>query len=198
MRKTGFVWGHKPLALWMYRHKKPDARPFPEPVVNNYYGRLRLWNAIPSRVGVLRAKADAWGYPHREPPPKGLRQSREFFPFFMEKYFPDVECRLVIDSVLNVDTNTPIFEFPPHVSKLEIINYLRNIHGIDNIIDIKTKNVSGRTFKNEIGKIKMLPDVKLAFVTLDAPVRIDFKLVKTTEEADADKQKDAEKSKGTA
>jgi large subunit ribosomal protein L23 len=181
--KTGRIWTIN--NTWMYRPIKRDPLPYPEPAFNNLYGRQRLWNAIPSKFGVASKKAHDWGYPERDPPPKGLRESPEYFPYFFDKYFPDVECRLVLDSVLNVDTTMPVFEFPPHMSKAEIANYLRNVHGFDNIVNVTTRNISGRTYKNEIGVIKQLPDVKLAHVTLDAPVRIDFKQVKTTEESEA-------------
>lgn len=180
-------WGciYKEQEVWAYRHRKIDPRPFPDPPINDYYGRQRLWNAIPSKVGFVAKKAREWGYPHRDPPPTGLRQSREFFPYFMEQYFPDVECKLVLDSVLNTPTRYVKFGFPPHMSRKEIGNYLRNIYGFDNIRAIVKYTARGQRYKNEIGTIKTIPDEKIATVILDDPVEVVVNpLKKSNEEED--------------
>lgn len=168
--------------LWMYRKTPMDPKPIPKDPKNPYFGKRRIWNVIPSRAGVISRKVEEWGYPHRDPPPTGIRKSREYFPYFLDRYFPDVECKLVVDTVLNNETITPAFQFPPHMSKQEIVNYLRNVYGIENIVSVHTRNVAGRRWKNELGFIRQLPDVKYAYVTLDAPVKIDFKQVKGTED----------------
>jgi large subunit ribosomal protein L23 len=136
----------------------------------------------------MRSKVDQWQYPYRQPPPSGLRQSKEFFPHFFNRYFPNDECRLVIDSVLNNETSQPVFHFPMHMSKLEISNYLRNVYGLENIISVDTKNFRGRYYKNEVGAIRNLPDYKEATVTLDAPVVVDFKQLKGTEDTPDNKK----------
>lgn len=66
---------------------------------------------------------------------------------------------------------------------------MTNIYGIDNIIAIHTHNIHGSQFKNEVGKIKKLPDYKLATVELDSPVTIEFKQIKGTEDTPDNKQK---------
>jgi len=184
--RWGFI--RTPQQTFRYQRTAPVRRPQTESPVNNYFGKRRLYNPIPSKIGIVNKKASEWGYPERMPPPAGIRNSAEYFPFFFEKYFPAEECRLVIDSVLNTNSKQPVFHFPPHVSKREIGNYLRNIYGLDNIISIQTRNVKGRFFKNEVGKIKSLPDYKEATVRLDAAVRVDFKQIKGTEDS-ADNQK---------
>jgi large subunit ribosomal protein L23 len=167
----------------MYQRTKPDPRPFPESSVNNYYGKTRLFNPIPNKIGIINQKVVDWGFPDRRPPPSGLRHSREYFKYFFERYFPDVECKLVVSSVLNNETAQPVFHFPSDMSKQEIVNYLSHIYGIDNVAHVATRNVKGRRYKNEVGAIKTFPDFKEAVVTLDTPVKIDFKLVKGTEDA---------------
>ena len=162
-----------------------DPKPYPEPSVNNYYGKQRLWNAIPSKVGLINKKTEEWGYPDHAPPPRGLRQSPQYFPFFFEKYFPDVHAVLVIDSVLNSETTKPIFQFPCSMSKREISNYLTQLYGLDNIVQVHVRNHRGKFFKNELGIIKTLPDYKEAVVVLDTPVRVDLKVVKATEDVGA-------------
>mmetsp|Transcript_2928 Transcript_2928/g.3311 ORF Transcript_2928/g.3311 Transcript_2928/m.3311 type:complete len:243 (-) Transcript_2928:64-792(-) len=181
---------HKGFALHSYRHSKMDEKPSPEPCENNYYGRTRLWNAIPSKVGVVNKKSEDFGWPHRRPPPTGIRQSPEYFPHFFSKYFPDVECRLVVDSVLNNETTKPVFLFPPDMSKADIGNYLKNVYGFDNIVAIHTRNLTPRRYKNEVGSIKLSAAYKQATVILDAPVKIDFKAIKGTEDT-PDNQKRA-------
>jgi large subunit ribosomal protein L23 len=168
--------------LWMYAKRPMDPKPIPPNRRNPYFGPRRIWNAIPSRAGVISRKVEEWGYPARDPPHTGIRKSREYFPFFLDRYFPDAECRLVLDSVLNNETTTPQFVFPCEMSKQEIVNYLRNIYGIENIVSVQVRNVSGRRWKNELGFIRQAPDTKLATVMLDAPVKIDFKQVKGTED----------------
>lgn len=184
--RWGFI--RTPQQTHRYQHIRPERRPLEKDSVNPFYGTRRLFNPIPSRIGIVNKKASDWGYPERRPPPAGIRQSAEFFPHFFEKYFPAEECKLVIDSVLNTDSRRPVFHFPPHMSKREIGNYLRNIYGLDNIIRIHTRNVKGRFFKNELGKIKTLPDYKEATITLDAPVRVDFKQIKGTEDTPDNKK----------
>lgn len=173
---------HKGWNTWEYAHTKPDPRPYPEPAVNNYYGRTRLWNPIAGKIGVINKKAEDWGWPHQRPPPTGLRQSKEHFPFFFERYFPDVAVRLVLDSVLNNETTRPVFHIPQDMSKQELVNYLKNIYGIDNVVRISVRNVRGKRFKNEVGMIKTLPDYKIAVVELDSPVVVEFKQIKGTED----------------
>lgn len=184
--RWGFV--RTPQQTFRYQRTAPVRRPLEKDPVNPQWGRSRLYNPIPSRIGIVNKKASDWGYPERRPPPAGIRKSAEFFPHFFEKYFPAEECRLVIDSVLNTDSTKPVFHFPPHMSKREIHNYLKNIYGLDNIIKVTTRNVKGRFFKNEIGKIKSLPDYKEATVVLDAPVRVDFKQIKGTEDTPDNKK----------
>lgn len=180
---------HKGFGLHMYRHSKMDPKPIQEPCVNDYFGRTRLWNAIPSKVGVVNKKSEDFGWPHRRPPPTGLRLSAEYFPFFFSKYFPDVECRLVVDSVLNNETTQPVFLFPPDMSKAEIANYLKNVYGFENIVSIKTRNLTPRRYKNEVGSIKLSAAYKQATVVLDAPVKIDFKAIKGTEDTPDNQQR---------
>ncbi|KAG5476957.1 hypothetical protein LSCM1_05291 [Leishmania martiniquensis] len=174
---------HKGWMTWEYnRNVMPDPRPFPEPAVNNYYGRSRIWNPIAGKIGVVNRKAEEWGWPHQRPPPTGLRRSPEYFPFFFSRYFPDVEVRLVLDSVLNNETTRPVFHIPQDMSKQELVNYLRNIYNIDNVVRISVRNMRGRRFKNEVGEIKSLPDYKVAVVELDSPVSVVFKQIKGTED----------------
>ena len=170
---------------WMYRKKPMDPKPIPKSPINPYYGKRRIWNAIPSSAGVVSRKVEEWGYPTRDPPNTGIRKSREYYPYFMDRYFPDVYCKLILDSVLNNETTQPEFLVPPHVSKQEIVSYLRNIYGIENIVSVYTRNLAGRRWKNEIGFIRMEDPVKVAVVTLDAPVKIEFKQVKGTEDGTA-------------
>ncbi|AYU79424.1 hypothetical protein LdCL_250014500 [Leishmania donovani] len=174
---------HKGWTTWEYnRDVIPDPRPFPEPAVNNYFGRSRIWNPIAGKIGLVNRKAEEWGWPHQRPPPTGLRRSPEYFPFFFSRYFPDVEVRLVLDSVLNNETTRPIFHIPQDMSKQELVNYLKNIYNIDNVVRISVRNMRGRRFKNEVGEIKSLPDYKVAVVELDSPVSIVFKQIKGTED----------------
>lgn len=173
---------HKGWNTWEYAHTKPDPRPYPEPAVNNYFGRSRLWNPIAGKIGIINRKAEDWGWPHRRPPPTGLRQSPEFLPYFMDRYFPDVEVRLVLDSVLNNETTNPVFLIPQDMSKQELVNYLKNLYNIDNVVRIAVHNVRGRHFKNEVGEIKSMPDYKIALVELDTPVVIEFKQIKGTDD----------------
>ena len=170
---------------WMYRHAEMDPKPIPKLPRNPHFGKRRMWNVIPSRAGVVARKVQEWGFPSRDPPPTGIRQSREYYPFFCDKYFPDVTCTLVLDSVLNNETTTPQFAFPPECSKEEILNYLRNVYGFDNIVNVSVRNVSGRRWKNELGFIRQADARKIATITLDAPVKIDFKQVKGTEDGTA-------------
>lgn len=174
---------HKGWNTWEYNHSSiPDPRPFPEPAVNNYYGRTRLWNPIAGKIGLVNRKAEEWGWPHQRPPPTGLRRSPEYFPFFFDRYFPNVEVRLVLDSVLNNETTRPVFHIPQDMSKQELVNYLKNIYNIDNVVRIGVRNMRGKRFKNEVGQIKAMPDYKVAVVELDAPVSIEFKQIKGTED----------------
>lgn len=173
---------HKGTSQWQYQRRTIDPNPFPEKPVNNYYGRTRLWNAIPSKVGIVNKKAEDFGWPHRRPPPTGLRESQEFFPYFFSRYFPDVECKLIVDSVLNNETTDPTFLFPPNMSREEIANYLKNVYGMDNIVHVIVRNMPHRKYKNEVGTIKLTPGLKQATVILDTPVKIDFKAIKGTED----------------
>eukprot|EP00796_Vickermania_ingenoplastis_P003834 gene3834-2714_t len=159
---------HKGWNTWEYQHKKPDPRPYPEPAVNNYYGRSRIWNPVAGKIGLVHRKSEEWGWPHQRPPPAGLRHSQEYFPHFFERYFPDAEVTLLLDSVLNQETTRPVFQVPQNMSRQEISNYLRNIYGIDNV--------------NEVGTIKNLPDFKIAVVELDVPVSVEFKQIKGSED----------------
>lgn len=173
---------HKGWNMWEYAHTRPDPRPFPEPAVNNYYGRSRLWNPIVGKIGVVNKKAEDWNWPHARPPPTGLRHSPEYLPHFLARYFPDVEVRLVLDSVLNSETTRPVFHIPQDMSRRELINYLKNVYNIDNVVHVMVRNKRGRRFKNEVGMIKTLPDYKVAVVTLDAPVTIELKQIKGTDD----------------
>lgn len=173
---------HKAKEPWHYQRKTIDPKPAPENPVNNYYGKMRLFNVIPSKVGVVNKKAEDFGWPHRRPPPTGLRESPEFFPYFFSRYFPDVDCKLVVDSVLNNETTQPAFLVPQDMSKEEIANYLKNVYGMDNIVHVTTKNFSHRKYKNEVGTIKTIAGIKSAMVLLDAPVKVDFKAIKGTED----------------
>lgn len=173
---------HKGWNTWEYKHSQPDPRPYPEPAVNNYHGRSRIWNPIAGKIGIVNKKIEAWGWPHHKPPPAGLRRSQDYFPHFLERYFPDVEVKLVLDSVLNQETTRPVFHVPQSMSRREIINYLRNIYGIDNVVRIGIRNVRGKRFKNEVGSIKSLPDYKVAVVELDTPVVIEMKQIKGSED----------------
>lgn len=168
---------------WMYQRRPMDPKPIKKEAKSPFAaGKRHIWNAIPSAAGVVQRKVHEWGYPVRDPPPTGIRQSREHFPHFLEKYFPDVTCTLVLDSVLNNETVTPRFVFPCEVSKEEIRNYLRNVYGLENIVSLSVRNVSGRRWKNELGYIRQSPQMKIATVLLDAPVKIDFKQVKGQED----------------
>jgi large subunit ribosomal protein L23 len=173
---------HRGYETWVYRHSKPDPRPAPESVLNDYFGRTRLWNPIVSKMALINKKAEDWGYPERDPPPTGLRRSREAFPFFFEKYFPETEVHLILDSVINNETDTPIFTVPSNMSKAEIANYLKNIYNVENIVHISTKNISGQRYKNEIGVIRITPQQKLAFVRLDSPVTIRLNQIKGSDD----------------
>ncbi|KPI88334.1 hypothetical protein ABL78_2573 [Leptomonas seymouri] len=174
---------HKGWSTWEYNHDViPDPRPFPEPAVNNYYGRTRIWNPIAGKIGLVNRKAEEWGWPHRRPPPTGLRRSPEYFPFFFDRYFPSEEVRLVLDSVLNNETTYPVFHIPQNMSKQELVNYLKHLYHIDNVVRISVRNVRGKRFKNEVGQIKSMPDYKVAVVELDAPVSIELKQFKGTED----------------
>jgi large subunit ribosomal protein L23 len=174
---------YRPQATWMYQHVKMDEKPVKKLPKNPYFGARRLWNAIPGGAGIVFSKTENWGFPYRQPPPTGLRQSQEYFPHFMSKFFPDVTCRLLIDSVLNNETRSVVFQFPPDLSKQEIANYLRSVYGMDNVLHVSTRNYSGRRYKNEMGTIRQMPDVKVATVILSAPVKIEFKQVKGTDDA---------------
>ncbi|KAH8619110.1 hypothetical protein ERJ75_000213500 [Trypanosoma vivax] len=68
------------------------------------------------------------------------------------------------------------------MSKEELANYLRNIYGIDNIVGIQARNMSGRRYKNEVGAIRRMNDYKLAIVELDSPVSVELKQIKGTED----------------
>nr|CCC94698.1 conserved hypothetical protein [Trypanosoma congolense IL3000] len=179
-RRMGRI--HKGWRTWEYQHTRPDPRPFPEPSVNDYFGRSRIWNPIACKIGYVRKKAEEWGWPLKRPPPTGLRHSQEFFPFFFDRYFPDAEVRLLLDSVLNNETKHPVFQIPCDMSKVELVNYLRNIYGIDNVVRVQVRNRRGRRYKNEVGEIRMLNDYKLAVVELDTPVSVELKQIKGTED----------------
>nr|6YXX_AX Chain AX, uL23m [Trypanosoma brucei brucei]6YXY_AX Chain AX, uL23m [Trypanosoma brucei brucei] len=179
-RRMGRI--HKGWRTWEYQHTRPDPRPFPDPPVNDYFGRSRIWNPIACKLGYVRKKADEWGWPNKPPPPTGLRYSQEFFPFFFERYFPDAEVRLLLDSVLNNETKRPVFQIPCSMSKVELVNYLKNIYGIDNVVRVEVRNRRGRRYKNEVGEIKMMDDYKVAVVELDTPVSVELKQIKGTED----------------
>eukprot|EP00758_Cryptobia_borreli_P002281 Tbor_TRINITY_DN2913_c0_g1::TRINITY_DN2913_c0_g1_i1::g.1081::m.1081 len=181
--KKRFGMIHNIEAIWDYKHIPMDPKPKKEIPVNTYWGEKRIWNAIPSKIGIVNKKAEEWDYPYRQPPPAGLRRSKEYFPHYFNQHFPNIECRLVIDSVLNNETKNPVFHFPMHMSRLEIRNYLKNVYQLDNIISVRTRNIKGRYFKNEVGTIKSMPDYKEAIVKLDAPVKVDFKQIQGTEDA---------------
>ncbi|EKF29828.1 hypothetical protein MOQ_006372 [Trypanosoma cruzi marinkellei] len=78
---------HKGWCTWEYQHTRPDPRPFPDPPVNDYFGRSRIWNPISGKMGYVNKKAEEWGWPHQRPPPTGLRRSQEYFPFFLRGTF---------------------------------------------------------------------------------------------------------------
>ncbi|KAH9586560.1 Ribosomal protein L25/L23 [Trypanosoma melophagium] len=179
-RRMGRI--HAGWNTWEYQHTRPDPRPYPEPAVNDYYGRSRLWNPIAGKIGFVKKKAEEWGWPHQRPPPTGLRRSQEFFPYFFARYFPDVEVRLLLDSVLNNETTRPVFLIPCDMSRVELANYLKNIYGVDNIVRIQVRNMRGRRYKNEVGEIKAMDDYKVAVVELDSPVSVEFKQIKGTED----------------
>lgn len=173
---------HRGFEIWDYKHSKLDPRPAPETSVNSYFGRTRLWNPLVSKMAIINKKSEDWGYPLKEPPPTGLRRSPEYFPYFMAKYFPNVECNLLFDSILNTETTRPVFMFPSDMSKQEIALYLKNLYNIDNIVSVQTKNIAGRRYKNEVGAIKLTEQKKLAFVTLDTAVKIELKQIKGTDD----------------
>lgn len=173
---------HRGWETFGYRRSPMDPKPSPESPVNDYYGRTRLHNPIVSKIALVNKKSEDFGWPHRRPPPTGLRRSPEYLPFFTEKYFPDVEVKLVLDSVINNETTRPMFLCPPSMSRRELTSYLRNIYGIDNVARIDVRNFQGKKYKNELGQIKQLPSVKSAIVTLDSPVSIDLKAIKGTED----------------
>jgi large subunit ribosomal protein L23 len=184
---------HQPQAWWQYKHQKMDPKPIPESELNNLYGKKRLWNPIPSATVLAARKHEEFGWPHRDPPPTGLRKSWEYFPHWFDKYFPNVQCRLVIDSVLNKETTRPSFRFPCHVSKQEITNYLQNVHGFENVTRVTTRNIAGMQYKNEVGAIKQMEDYKEVQVTLDSPVIIELKQVKETSDVGDSKTDDKDK-----
>jgi large subunit ribosomal protein L23 len=109
-RKFGYK--YTDFMIWKYRPIKPLGIPKPLKETNPYFGPERLPNYIPSAAEVWRKKAEDWGYPNRTPPPRGLRESPEYFPYFFEKYFPETDCRLVLDTVINTDTREPCFPIP--------------------------------------------------------------------------------------
>ena len=169
--------------LWRWQeipieHEKPLKKSPKNPV----YGRDRLWNAIPSEAGVNIRKAKEWGWPHAEPPPMALRNSREYFPHWFERYFPSAACRLDVDSVVNEETTLVRFIVDPEMSRQEIMHYLENIYGIDDIKHVTTKNYAGTTYKNELGAIKQQPAYKVAYVRLEHPVKLELKTVKGVED----------------
>ena len=183
IRMKGKFTGRSEVALWRYRQIETHGLPKPVDEQNDYFGPETMPNYIRHAGEYWSKKANDWGYPHRKPPPSGLRHSRDYFPYFFERYFPDTHCRLVLDSVLNVETKEVQFLFEPHMSKQEIRNYLRNIYGIDNIEDVETRNIGGLRYKNELGWIKMAPVHKKATVILDTPTMVQLKQVKDTADA---------------
>jgi large subunit ribosomal protein L23 len=187
---NGQVQFFRTTAAWNFQPVKSDPKPIREPETNNLFGKQRLWNPIASNAIIFGAKHKEYGWPYRKPPPTGLRRSWEYFPHWFDKYFPDVSCRLVVDSVLNTETMTPRFRFPPSMSKQEIANYLENVHGFENIDGVTTQNHSGMRYKNEIGTIKQMDDYKEADVRLDSPVIVELKTVKETSDVGDGKSRD--------
>jgi large subunit ribosomal protein L23 len=181
---------HFDKAHWLYQPREMDPKPIPEPEENNLYGKKRLWNPVQSSATVAAQKHEEFGWPYREPAPTGLRRSWEYFPYWFERYFPNVQARLVVDSVLNNETMEPRFRFPATMSKQEISNYLQNVHGFEGIDAVETRNYSGLRYKNEIGTIKQMEDYKEATVRLESPVLIELKQVKETSDVGDGKERD--------
>ena len=174
-------------ATWRFQEIPIErSKPLKKEPKNPVYGRDRLWNAIPSEAGVTMRKAQEWGWPHKKPPPMALRQSREFFPHWFERYFPSANVALDLDSVINEETQVVQFIVDPEMSREEITHYLENVYGIDDIQHVAVKNYAGNTWKNELGAIKQQPPYKVAFVHLDHPVKLDLKAVKGVEDAKSD------------
>eukprot|EP00759_Apiculatamorpha_spiralis_P058308 PhF_6_TR9172/c0_g1_i1/m.14279 len=176
------VYGKNQPPLHMYqRIRPPDPIPYPDdPVNTNFTKRQIITNPIVGIHGVMARKA-SYG---NNPPPKGIAMSWTNYDDFMYKYFPDVECTLVLDSVLNTPNHLPMFLFPPDVSRPEIKAYLQNLYGINGIRKIYVRNFSGTRYKNELGSIRKKDAQKAVWVMLEQPVHVQHKSVKE----DADKE----------
>ena len=181
--KNGSGYGHNQPPTWLFqRTRPPDAKPFPELPVNTHRGKRQIIvNPIVGVHGMRRKKIEL-GYPDRKPDPQGIAKSWTSYEHFMFKYFPDVECTLVLDTVLNNPTNTPMFLVPPEMSKPEIRSYMSNVYGIRDIKFVSTRNYSGMRYKNEFGIIKKAPALKATWVVVDQPVQITHKSVKAAED----------------
>lgn len=181
-KQPRFLW-KQDARPWRFIPQGRDPIPFPEDEANPFFGKKRIPNILPSANEFMARKHADWGWPDRKPPPTGLRRSWEYFPHWFEKYFPSVRARLVIDSVLNAETTHPRFVFPPNVSREEAVNYLRNVHGMDNIdpdANTEKRNYAGIPYKNEVARVKQLPDYKEITVPLTEPVMVELKQVKDT------------------
>lgn len=174
-------------ALWRFQEIPMErTKPVKKSPKNPVYGRDRLWNPIPSEAGVTMRKAKEWGWPFKQPPPASLRHSREYFPHWFERYFPSATVTLDMDSVINQETNVVQFVVEPEMSREEVTHYLENIYGIDDIKHVAVKNYAGTVYKNEMGAIKQQPAYKVAYVTLEHPVKLDLRAVKGVEDAKSD------------
>jgi large subunit ribosomal protein L23 len=181
-----YCWQKSDQRHWRYAQKPRDPLPYPEPAFTNIYTRRQMrWNPIPSKVGYIHRKLE-WGYPKYSVPRRGIYNSASYFPFFFDKYFPDVEFLLSIDSVLNKKTREVVFYVPCEMSREEIANYLRNVHNVDNILRVTVMNIQGRRYKNELGAIKKTIDIKVAKVLLDEEVGVDVKTVRSNEDETPD------------
>ncbi|KNH07846.1 protein kinase [Perkinsela sp. CCAP 1560/4] len=154
------------------RSRPPDPKPFPEHPVNKEYSKKQIVvNPIRGIHGYIAQRNDQG----KNVVPKGIANSFANFDEYMAMHFSDVECTLVLDSVLNGPTQMPMFLFPPDLSKAEIRNYLEVFYGMNNILQVYVRNFSGMRYKNEIGLIRKADALKAAWVLLDEPVHLDHK-----------------------
>ena len=159
--------------IYMYkRNRPPDPKPFRENPVNSDFSHQQiLVNPIRGIHGFISGRNNQGN----KIVPKGIEYSFANFDEYMEKNFSNVECSLVLDSVMNNPTHMPMFLFPPELSKTEIKNYLQVFYHMGNIREVFVRNYSGMRYKNELGLIKKAPALKAAWVLLDEPVEISQK-----------------------
>eukprot|EP00760_Papus_ankaliazontas_P035983 PhM_4_TR8127/c0_g1_i1/m.18201 len=183
-QRRGVFGGNQP-AMWKYQRKAPPTgHPTPDAPVNKIRSRQQIvTNPIPGLHGFVTQRA-ANGYPERDPVPEGIARSWASYDNFMYKYFPDEECALVLDSVLNNRTKMPMFMVNSEMSKPEIVAYLRNVYGMAGIRDVITRNFAGLRYKNELGVIKKFPAKKAVWVILEEETEVLYKSVKEGEGVD--------------